>query len=67
MVKTVTYGLGLGRSSTSWKAYEVFFQMDQASYPYLFGVGRNPQINTEFFSAHDAASPYFSPMGRVSS
>jgi hypothetical protein len=63
MVTTVAYGLILGHSNTSWKAYEVFFQKDPAS----FGVSRNRRINTEFFSAHGAASPYFSPMGRVSS
>ena len=63
----VAYGLGLGHSSTSWKAYKVYFPMDPTSHPYLFGVGHIRLLSTEMFSAHDAASSYFGPMGRVSS
>ena len=36
MFTTVTYGLGLGRSSTLWNPYEVYFHMDLESNPYLF-------------------------------
>jgi len=36
MFTTVAYGLGLGRSSTSWNPYEVYFHMDLESSPYLF-------------------------------
>ena len=63
----VAYGLELGHSSTSWKAYQVYFQMDPASPPYLFGVSRNRQNITESESDSGAATPYFGPMGRVSS
>ena len=30
-----------GRSSTSWKAYQVYFPTDPESSPYLFGVNHN--------------------------
>ena len=36
MVTTVAYRLGLGRSSTLWTPYEVYFHMDLESSPYLF-------------------------------
>ena len=36
MFITVAYELGLGRSSTSWNPYEVYFHMDLESSPYLF-------------------------------
>ena len=67
MDTTVAYGLGLDRSSTSWKAYQVYFPTDPTSRPYLFGVGHNRLFYTEMFSVHDVASSYFGPMGRVSS
>jgi len=67
MAATTSYGLGLGRSRTSWKAYQVYFHMDPASYPYLIGVGRSHRFTTETFSVHGAVSPDFDPMGRVSS
>ena len=35
MFTTVAYGLGLGRSSTLWNPYEVYFHMDLESSPYL--------------------------------
>ena len=44
-----------------------YFQMDPASPPYLFGVGRNRRNITESESDSGAATPYFGPMGRVSS
>jgi hypothetical protein len=59
--------LHFGRSSTSWKAYQIYFPMDPESPPYLFGVNRNRRFTTKSFLAYGAASPYFSPMGRVSS
>ena len=64
---TTSYGLRFGRSSKLGKAYQVYFQMDQASPPYLFGVGRNRQNITESESDSGAATPYFDTMGRVSS
>ena len=67
MDATVAYGLRLGRSSTSWKAYQVYFPMDPTSHPYLFGVSYNCLFYADMFSAHDDASSYFGPMGRVSS
>ena len=36
MFTMVPYGLGLGRSSTSWNPYEVYFHMNLESSPYLF-------------------------------
>ena len=50
-----------------WKAYQVYFHMDPASYPYILGVGRSHRFTTETFSVHGAVSPDFDPMGRVSS
>ena len=47
---TVAYELGLGRSSTSWNPYEVYFHMDLESSPYLFWGGRNDWITTESLS-----------------
>ena len=67
MDATVAYGLGLDRSSTSWKAYQVYFPTDPTSHPHLFGVDHNHLFYADMFSAHDAASSYFGPMGRVSS
>src|SRR5688572_3903472 len=65
MVTTVAYGHGLGRSSASRICYEVYFHMDLDSSLYLVLGGRNDQFTTDRFSG--AASPYFGPMGRVSS
>ena len=67
MAATTSYGLGLGRSRTSWKAYQVYFHMDLASYPYLLRVSHSHRFTTETFSVHGEASPDFDPMGRVSS
>ena len=67
MDATVAYGLGLGRSSTSWNSYQVYFPTDLTSDPYLFGVGHNSLLSSGMFPAHDAATSYFGPMGRVSS
>ena len=67
MDTTVAYGLGLDRSSTSWKAYQVYIPTDLTSRPYLFEVSHNRPFYTEMFFAHDAGSSYFGPMGRVSS
>jgi len=67
MAATTSYGLELGCSRTSWKAYQVYFHMDPASYPYLLGVGCSHRFTTETFSVHGEASPDFDPMGRVSS
>jgi hypothetical protein len=41
--------------------------MDLDSCPYLLRGGRNHWFTIETFSIHDAASPDFGPMGRVSS
>ena len=64
---TTSYGLRFGRSSTSWKTYEIYFQKDPASCPYLLGVGCSHRFTTETFSVHGAVSPDFGLMGRVSS
>jgi len=47
---TTSYGLRLGRSSTIWKAYQVYFHTDPASYPYHVRVVGNRQLNTESYS-----------------
>ena len=52
---TASSELRLGRSSTSWKAYEVYFPMDLISRPYLFGVGRNHRFTTETFFCPELA------------
>uniref|UniRef100_A0A0A9AV80 Uncharacterized protein n=1 Tax=Arundo donax TaxID=35708 RepID=A0A0A9AV80_ARUDO len=49
------------------ESYQVYFQMDLASRPYLIGVSCNRRFNIETYFAHGVASPYFGPMGRVSS
>ena len=49
MCTTVAYGLGLGRSSTLWNPYEVYFHMDLESNPYLFWGGCNDRITTGRF------------------
>jgi len=67
MAARTSYGFRFGRSRTSWKAYQVYFHMDPASYPYLLGVGRSHRFTTETLSVHGAASPDFDPMGCVSS
>jgi hypothetical protein len=41
--------------------------MDPESPPCLFGVNRNRRFTRDSFSANRAASPYFDPMGCVSS
>jgi hypothetical protein len=51
MAATTSYGLHFGRSSTSWKAYQIYFPMDPESPPYLFVVNRNSRFTTESFSA----------------
>jgi hypothetical protein len=48
---TTLSGLRFGRSSTFWKAYQIYFLMDPESPQYLFGVNRNPRFTTESFSA----------------
>ena len=63
----VAYRLWLGRSSTSWKAYKVSFHMDLTSYPYLLGVVCSMRFCAWTYFCLGAASPYFSPMGYVSS
>jgi hypothetical protein len=64
---TVAYGVGLGRSSTSWNRDEVTFQMDPVSGPYLFWGGRNcPNIDPMSICPRYCAI-LFGPMGRVSS
>ena len=42
----MSYGLRLGRLSTSRKAYQVYFQTDPASHLYLFRVDRNHHFIT---------------------
>jgi hypothetical protein len=51
MATTTSSGLCFGRSSTSWKAYQIYFPKDPESPPYLFGVNRNRRFTTESFSA----------------
>jgi hypothetical protein len=48
---TTSSGLDFGRSSTFWKAYEIYFPTDLESPPYLFRVNCNPRFTTEFFLA----------------
>jgi hypothetical protein len=51
MATTTPSRLHFGRSSTSWKAYQIYFPTDLELPPYLFGVNRSCQFSTEFFSA----------------
>jgi hypothetical protein len=51
MAATTSSGLRFGRSSTSWKAYQIYFPMDPKSPSYLFGVNRNRRFTTESFSS----------------
>jgi hypothetical protein len=67
MFTTVAYGLGLGRSSTFWKAYQVYFPTDLDSWLYLIRCFRNRRFNAGAFSAFGAVSPYFGLMAHVSS
>ena len=62
-----SYGLRLGRSSTFWKAYQVYFPTDPDSWPYLIRCFCSHRFNAGTFSAFGAASPYFGPMTHVSS
>ncbi len=64
---TTSYELRFGRASTSWKAYQVYFEMDLASCPYQFWSGRNHRFITEPFSIKGIASTYLGPIGYVSS
>jgi hypothetical protein len=62
MAATNSSELQFGRASISWKVYQVYFQMDLASSPYLFLSGRNHHFTTKSFSIYGAASPYLGPM-----
>ena len=64
---TTSSGLRLRRSRTSWKPYQVHFQMDPVSYSYLFGVGRNRRLSARTFSSKVLRHLFFWPMGHVSS
>jgi hypothetical protein len=67
MAATTSSGLRFGRSSTSWKVYQIYFPTDPESPLYLFRVNRILRFTTESFSTHGATSHYFGPMGLVSS
>jgi hypothetical protein len=43
---TTSSRLRFCRSSTFWKAYQIYFPTDLESPPYLFGVNRNPRFTT---------------------
>ncbi|BAT04795.1 Os08g0298800, partial [Oryza sativa Japonica Group] len=46
---TTSCELRFGRASTSWKAYQVYFQMDPVTCPYLFWSGRNCHFTPDYF------------------
>jgi hypothetical protein len=48
---TTSSGLHFGHSSTSLKAYPIYFPKDLESASYLIGVNRNHRFTTESFSA----------------
>jgi hypothetical protein len=48
---TTSSGLRFGHSSTSWKAYQIYFPKETEAPQYLFGVNRNRQFTAQFFSA----------------
>jgi hypothetical protein len=56
---TTSSGLHFGRSSTFWKAYQIYFPIDPESPKYLFGVNRNPRFTTESFSVTVLRHPNF--------
>ncbi|MED6178867.1 hypothetical protein PIB30_111577, partial [Stylosanthes scabra] len=59
---TTSCELRFGRASTSWKAYQVYFQMDPATCPYLFWSGRNwarPRVGAR---PYGRSSPLFIPL-----
>jgi hypothetical protein len=49
-VTTASSGLRFGRSSTWWKAYQVYFQMGLESLSYLHRGGRNRRFESDCFS-----------------
>jgi hypothetical protein len=51
MAATTSSGFRFGRSSTSWKAYQIYFPHDLESPLYLFRVNRNRRFTIESFSA----------------
>jgi hypothetical protein len=65
MTTMTSSGLHFGCSSTSWKAYQIYFPKHLELPQYLFGVNHNHQFTTVIFS-HGAPSAYLGPMGRVS-
>jgi hypothetical protein len=48
-VTTASSGLRFGRSSTRWKAYQVYFQMGPESLSYLHRGGRNRRFESDCF------------------
>jgi hypothetical protein len=63
----LTYGIQFWCINTRWKDYSEHFPMAPVSHPNLFGVNRNRQNHSTFRICHGAASPYYGPMGRISS
>jgi hypothetical protein len=63
MAAMTSYGLRLGRSSTCWKAYQVYFLMNPTSYPYHIGGACSHCFIVTSFSVYGAASPNFWVVG----
>jgi hypothetical protein len=51
----------------SWKSPEVYFHMHKISCPYQVGADYNLHFSAETFSANGVVTPYFGPLGHVSS
>jgi hypothetical protein len=63
MAAMTSYGLRLGRSSTCWKANQVYFLMDPISYPYHVEGACSHCFIVTSFSVCGAASPNFWAIG----
>ena len=57
MVTTVAYGLGLGRSSTSWNPYEVYFHMDLNQVHIYFEAAAMTELRLRACLSKGATSP----------
>ena len=62
---TISYGIHLGRSSTLYRAYQVYSRMDTSSSTYLLGASRNHRFTQETFSSHRCCDTYFWKMGQL--
>ena len=63
MTATTSCELCFGRSTTSWKAHQIYFQMDPTSSPYLFKRDRNHCFITENFFCTRCRATLFGPNG----